>query len=310
MKKKVAVILSAYNGEKYIAEQLLSLANQTYQDIDIFIHDDGSTDNTPKIICEFAERFSNFHIVNDTPGQKYPQCFIRLLKQVEGYDYYAFCDQDDVWYENKLSDGIDSLESIDNEQPLLYYTAVDYCDSDLKFIRHSRFAQNMYEITPLCLTDVLFGGEAMGMTFIFNSLSRNELLKANEHGDFKDWFLKVYCAACGKVLYNPVSSAKYRRHNEAVTGKSNPSGKFQRYCSQIKDIFLTANTFDDQRQIIALLNREYLQNISEDDKRLLSLFSEPNSMLKKMQKVFYKKRFRRKLLDEIGYRIAFAIGRI
>lgn len=310
MKKKLAIILSAFNGEKYIAEQIESIMSQSFSDFDLFIHDDGSTDSTPQIINEYANTYENIKIIVDKKGLKYPACFIEMLKNISGYRYYAFSDQDDVWDKDKLFDAIQCLDTKDNAQPTLYYSAVNYTDSNLNFIRGSRFAEGKKDICKLTFQQLLFGGEAMGMTFVFNEIAKNALVKANETKAYKDWFLKLYCAACGEVLYNPKASAKYRRHGEAVTGKSNPSGKIQRYYSQILEIFVDKNTFNDRKEIISLLKDNYSDSINEKDRQLLNLFSEPNSLSKRVKKVFYKKRFRRKLVDELGYRVAFMLGRI
>ena len=310
MYNKVAVILSTYNGEKYIKEQIESIMEQSFKNFDLFIHDDGSNDTTPKIIKAFADRYENIHIIVEKRKLGYPKCFIEMLKMVENYRFYAFCDQDDVWNKKKLANGVNALCTLNEKKPLLYYTAVNYCDSDLNYIRGSRFAANMKGIKYLSLTDVLFGGEAMGMTFMFNDVSRNALIKANENGSFKDWFLKIYCSAWGDTIYDPEPSAMYRRHDEAVTGESNPSGKIKRYCSQIKEIFFSKNTFNEQKRIITLLKKEYFDEISREDQRLLELFSTSDSVINRMKKVFYKKRFRRKILDELGYRLAFLLGKI
>lgn len=310
MDNKVAIILSAYNGEEFISEQIESILAQSFNNLDLFVHDDGSSDETFKIIKEYADKYENINIIVDKKKLGYPECFIEMLKVVEGYQYYAFCDQDDVWSKDKIANGVEALKSLDNKRPLLYYTAVNYCDSYLNFIRGSRFAEKIDGLTYLSLTDVLFGGEAMGMTFIFNNRSRDALITANEYGKFKDWFLKIYCSTCGNIIYDPKPSAMYRRHNRAVTEKSNPSGKIRRYCSQIQEIFLSKETFCEQKKIISLLKTIYFDDISKEDQQLLRLFSAPDSIMNRIKKVFYKKRFRRKLIDEFGYRFAFLLGKI
>lgn len=310
MYNKVAVILSAYNGEKYIREQIESIIDQSFTNFDLFIHDDGSNDATSKIIKEFDDRYENVHIIVEKKKLGYPECFIEMLKTVENYRFYAFCDQDDVWNKKKLANGVKALGVLNEKKPLLYYTAVNYCDSNLNYIRGSRFAANMKGLMQLSLTDVLFGGEAMGMTYMFNDVSRNALIEANEHGTFKDWFLKIYCSACGSTIYDPEPSAMYRRHEGAVTGKSNPSGKIKRYYSQIKEMFFSKDAFCEQKKIIAVLKTKYFDKISDEDQKLLELFSTSNSVANRMKKVFYKKRFRRRMLDELGYRFAFLLGKI
>ena len=162
------------------------------------------------------------------------------------------------------------------------------------------------------LQSMIVGGEAMGMTFIFNDVARKALLNANNFGSgtFKDWFLKLYCAACGKVYYNPKPSAKYRRHNEAVTNNVNPAGKLSRYTGQIREIFFSKNRFDDQKRIIKFIEAYEADNVLKDNIKIINLFSEPYVFSKRIKKFFWPRRFRTRILDEIGYRIAFILGRI
>ena len=309
--ERIAVIMSVYNGRRYLAEQIDSVLGQTYKNIDIFIHDDGSQDGSVEIINEYANKYENVHYIKDATGQGYPKCFIYLLEKVSGYDFYAFCDQDDVWKKDKIENGIVCLNKSDQAFPLLYYTAVDYCDERLNYIRGSRFAKGKTVIEQMSLQMMMFGGEAMGMTFVFNDVARVALLKANTNEEsYKDWFLKVYCAACGKVYYNPISSAFYRRHEAAVTNGSNPSGRLKRYWRQFREVFFSENGFNEQKRIFNYLLHNEKSKIDHDDIKLLELFSMPNTMGKRIKKFWWQRRYRSRILDEIGYRFAFLLGRI
>lgn len=305
--KKIAIILSAYNGEKYIRQQIESIISQSYEDFDLYIHDDGSTDSTMNIIEEFAMKYSNIKIIVKEKGLRYPKCFIEMLSSIPKYKYYAFSDQDDFWDKNKLKTAIDILDEKDYTLPLLYYTAVEYTDSELHHIRNSRFSEGKKNICKLYFQDLLFGGEALGMTFVFNYEAMKALVEANSIIDCKDWFLKIYCSLCGEVFYNPQSSAKYRRHDMAVTSKSNPSSNLQRYFAQFNEIFIKNDTFSIQKDILKYINEYCFNKVLSDNIELFKLFNNNNVRFKK---VFWKKRFRSKLIDEIGYRVAFLFGRI
>ena len=78
-KRDVAIILSSYNGEKYIEEQIESILNQTYKKFDLYIHDDGSRDSTSRLIEEYSSRDDRIHICGGEKKQGYPKCFIKLL---------------------------------------------------------------------------------------------------------------------------------------------------------------------------------------------------------------------------------------
>lgn len=103
---KVNILLAAYQGEKHIKKQLDSLLQQTYPNITIYIRDDGSKDGTIRLIQEYiASNPTGKDIILLTDGMGNLGCpgtFYQLLGSCKEADYYAFCDQDDVWYPNKV----------------------------------------------------------------------------------------------------------------------------------------------------------------------------------------------------------------
>ena len=312
----VAIILATYNGEKYLREQLDSLITQTYKDIKIYIHDDGSSDNTVSIIEEYVKKSKlgcKIELVDNTP-LKYPQCFIHTLLSIPRADYYAFCDQDDVWNNTKIEDGIKALKKFGSENNAsLYYAAVDYYDGKLNYIRGARFANKKKPITSLySLQELLLGGEAMGMTFVFNNKVRDVFAELIDDGetDFKDTFIKLYCAACGNVIYSYKPCAKYRRHSSATTVGMNPAGKFNRLINMSKKIFIDKDGMESIQSSINYIGKRYSRQIKAENSRIIEVFSQPNSLSKRINKVLWPKRFRLRLLDEIGYRFAFLFGRI
>ncbi len=314
--EEVAIIVATYNGGKYLREQLDSIVNQTYKNIKVYIHDDGSKDNTLEIINEFVEKSSpkcTFQLLESQPFG-YPQCFIHTLLQVPRASYYAFCDQDDVWNPSKIEDGVKAMEKYgDESQATLFYSAVDYYDGELNYIRSARFANKKKPVTSIySLQEMLLGGEAMGMTFLFNNKVRDvfsEIVKENG-SDFKDTFIKIYCAACGKVIYSYKPCAKYRRHSNATTVGMNPSGKLQRVVNMSKKIFIDKDGMESIQSSVNYICTHFHNRIKPDNKEIMSAFAEPNSAKKRMKKIFWNGRFRLKLVDELGYRFAFLIGRI
>ena len=115
--EKVIVLLASYNGEKYLRDQLDSLINQTYKNIDVYIRDDNSTDKTMDIINEYCGKSINGinFIKVDSCGKNlgYPDCFWEILKNVPRAKYYCFCDQDDYWLPEKIESSVKCLEKVD-----------------------------------------------------------------------------------------------------------------------------------------------------------------------------------------------------
>ncbi|MBR1930275.1 MAG: glycosyltransferase [Lachnospiraceae bacterium] len=318
--KKVNIILCTYNGSRYLREQIESLLNQTYDHIDIYIYDDKSTDNTMEIIKEYMEQKhcgKRMYLIELPEKLGYPQCFIQALLASERADYYAFCDQDDIWMPDKIEKGVkalDELEGAAQTAPKLYFSSVAYCDEDMNFLRYSRFSEHLKKASGLVgLQELMFGGDALGMTYLFNHVVREELLATYERGytKMKDGFIKLYAASVGAVYYEKQPTAKYRRHGGATTNNLNPKGKLERYKSMIQGMFFKRNAFELFREMVSYIQQYHMSEIKDlDNRKLISLFASTDSLKRRITKVFWKKRFRVVWIDEIGYRILFLIGRV
>ena len=101
----IAILMSTYNGERYLREQIDSLLNQTYKDWKLYIRDDGSTDETISIIESYVNDYPDLIVLlkDDLGNLGSARSFMRILSVVDA-DYYMFCDQDDVWLPNKVKD--------------------------------------------------------------------------------------------------------------------------------------------------------------------------------------------------------------
>ena len=106
---KLIVLMSTYNGEKYLREQLNSLVTQKFKPDQIMIRDDGSNDSTMDIIKYYAD---SYKFIKYYQGENLgpAKSFMELINKAEDADYYALCDQDDVWFDDKLSTAVDTLE--------------------------------------------------------------------------------------------------------------------------------------------------------------------------------------------------------
>ena len=130
--KKVAVIMSTYNGEKFIREQLDSILNQTYKNIEIVVRDDGSSDGTVAIIKEYMQKYPNI-VLHEGENLGFIKSFFELLNLADA-DYYSYADQDDVWLENKIELAVNSLKQLDETKPNMAFGNSDYYNEDMKLI--------------------------------------------------------------------------------------------------------------------------------------------------------------------------------
>ena len=108
MEEKVDILLATYNGEKYLKEQIESILNQTYKNIQIIISDDCSKDATRDILKEY-ENNEKIKVVYQEKNLGYVKNFEFLLKQVES-DIYMLSDQDDVWKKEKVEKTVEKLK--------------------------------------------------------------------------------------------------------------------------------------------------------------------------------------------------------
>lgn len=133
----VAVLMSTYNGEAYLVEQINSILDQTYQNIHLFIRDDGSTDNTMRILEKFVEN-PKVSVIRSDDNLGYKNSFLTLLKTAvdlkSDYQYFSFSDQDDVWLKNKILVSIRKLEKSDNRYRI-YFSGLTFVDSKLNKLK-------------------------------------------------------------------------------------------------------------------------------------------------------------------------------
>ena len=211
---KVLVLMSTYNGERYLAEQLDSILIQRGVDVTILIRDDGSTDNTIHILNDYASKNINLTYYQ---GTNVGPCmsFFDLLKHAYGYDYYAFSDQDDVWDEDKLVSAITKLEKFDSNSPLLYCSNLNVVDEKLNFYRicHS----DSYNLNNKLLGLVEFF--AVGCTEVFNQKAVDVSLQYwSKDCLMHDSWLFMICNFLGNVYYDTIPHINYRQHGNNVIG--------------------------------------------------------------------------------------------
>ena len=127
---KVNIIVSTYNGSKYIREQLKSLFDQSYPNIDIYVRDDGSDDGTLDILKEYEASGTVTLIRGENLG--FCGSFMELLRLTDKGDFWSFCDQDDIWYPDKVALAVKWLERQKQEEPLLYYSLSEMAGSNCR----------------------------------------------------------------------------------------------------------------------------------------------------------------------------------
>lgn len=295
--------MATYNGEKYVAQQIESIIDQTYSNIDLYIRDDGSIDSTVSILNQYSNHYENIHVFTGEQNLGYPQCFYALIRKKIDADYYFFADQDDKWKEEKVANAIKKIEMEDDDEAVCYYGGYTICDSNLVPL-----AQGGKLYGKIQLVNTLFEVPGLEFTMAINKKAMELLLnnmpyKSSGRGV---WMAMLY-SSCGKIVYDNVSYAFYRRHNTAVTSQSmNFWGIWKWRLKQ----FLFHNALTSYKEIIKDIKNVYYDLLDENDKKLIDLFADEKYFPNVIKKVFFPKRLRRNMVDELGLRFLFLLGKI
>lgn len=211
---RVVVLMSSYNGERYIRNQIDSICNQQGDFVlDIIVRDDGSSDDTINILEEYANQGK----VRWYTGQnlKPARSFIDLILNVCGYDYYAFSDQDDFWYQDKIQCAIDWIKGA--KKPAIYFSNAEIADEKLNSLNKVLYKKqpNTDFYTISCSAHVI------GCTMVFNEeLAR--IIREKERPTIltmHDTFMTKVCTAVnGDVYFDGKAHIKYRQHGNNVVG--------------------------------------------------------------------------------------------
>ena len=297
--KKVAVIMSTYNGEKFIKEQLDSILAQTYKNIEIVVRDDGSKDGTVAIVKEYMQKYSNI-VLHEGENLGFIKSFFELLTLAEA-DYYSYADQDDVWMENKIELAVNSLNALDDTKPNLAFGNSDYYDENMKFIGPGP------KNKKVSFVKALFSCCGQGMTMTVNKKTRDMIIENTPKTCFfHDWWTYLVCMGLGNVAYDNVTTVKYRRRKENATSEG--QGYFRLLAWRIEHLLVDDGMKDIKQQMLNFKEYYYYQ-LSDDKKKVLNLFAQRENTVKlAIKKIFYPKRCRDNLLDDLMLRFVFFMG--
>ncbi len=263
---KLIVLMSTYNGEKYIREQLDSLLRQTLQPDLIFIRDDGSKDGTLAILEEYAEKYPFVRYYcgeNKGPAKS----FWELICSCEEADYYALCDQDDVWFEDKLSVALEKLNEEDNEIPLLYCSKYTLTDGDLHPIDSN--VSSLYGFSDF--PHALIYHTAPGCTFVFNQEARKKIVKYDVEKEYciiHDAIIHKVVTLFGKMILDDESHMYYRQHGNNEIGMN--ANRIQVFMGRVNR-FLNGKIRRYRSNTAKSLLNVYGEEADKDKKELLNI---------------------------------------
>lgn len=222
-KLKVAVLMSTYNGADFILDQLKSLKDQSYNEFDLYVRDDGSSDNTINILNDFEGL--SIKIVKDNLGNLGPAgSFMALLSKVNS-DIYFFCDQDDYWLPDKINKSL-NLISKNNDVPCIVHSDLILVDSKLNFLNNTFHQVDRVDPKLLVMTNKLYVQNCVvGCTLVFNEKMKKIALDKYQIGidvvAMHDWWIAILAKNFGLILFLDEPLILYRQHHKNVSGASN-----------------------------------------------------------------------------------------
>lgn len=266
--KKVTIVLATYNGELYLREQLDSILRQSFLDYQLLIGDDCSSDNTLNIIKEYQLKYKNIYLICNPKRLGHVSNFENLIKQID-YGYIALCDQDDIWYEHKLSEAMNALEDANNMNlPMLFHSDLEGIDQKNMKLYDSFFKKRGYAFPKKKSIDILLGRSGiMGNTMVFNQALKEKILPFPKDLIVHDYWIALVNEFTGKRITFTDVLVKYRIH------ENNTSKTFRLSSKSLmrKNIILPYHNI--QREKVLEEFRERFK-IEREDLELLNVFLE------------------------------------
>ncbi|SEF80567.1 glycosyltransferase [Lachnospira multipara] len=289
----VNILLSTYNGEKYIFELLNSLLKQKDIDFIITIRDDASTDRTVEIIESFKDE--RIRLIKSDINMGACKSFLRLLEIAEDADYYAYCDQDDIWYQDKLKYSVKALKKYDKE-PTLFISGCDVFSNRKNY----NFKRNLDFGNKLKIETTLSYRCPSACLMVFNKALKDKIKTKNLDVRMHDfWTLLVAFAVEARIITSDESLIKYRIHD------ANTVGLEKNYLKKIDRLIKSAtrNKNERQRQAICLYEN-YSDILSKDNKRKIEKILNYKDSFKNRLNLMFDKNYS----DGVYIKLVFALS--
>ncbi len=303
--KAIAVLLSSYNGEKYIGEQINSILNQEINECELFliIRDDGSTDSTVGTLEKYAASNPNISIIKGE-NKGLVASFFELLSYAReaDYDFYAFSDQDDYWCQGKLRIAIDSLR--EKEEPCMYASCSEVADMALNAT--GKTTQKKHR-------DITFYNSAIqnfcpGHNQVLNKALADFVLKNTVYEKdiySQDLWITNVAALTGEIIFDNTPHTLYRQHinNQLSYGK----GKL----GWIKDHINRLKKQEGKKITTQLecFSRQYKDYLSEEQENEIRRFVEArHNFASRVKYIAGTKLYRQKSSETIIFKLLYIFG--
>ena len=225
---KVNILMSTYNGQQFLAEQIRSIQEQSYTDWTLFIRDDGSSDNTKEILKDFERQDSRIHIIDSDKSDNLGviKSFHKLVNH-DRADYYFFSDQDDVWLPNKLELSLKEAQNYLADLPLMVYMDLKVVNQDLKIMTESMVKSQSHHANTELVQELTENTVTGGVAMINHALA--EMWQETDDILMHDWYLALLASAFGNLVFIDQPGELYRQHSDNVLGARTLSKRFKKW---------------------------------------------------------------------------------
>ena len=302
---KVTVLLSTYNGSKFLQQQLNSLYEQTYPDIRILVRDDGSSDSTRSIL-ESEQSKGCIDILEGHSNLGPALSFFKLLRNAASTEteYVAFCDQDDVWNPYKIAHAVSALTEVAGSCPAMYCSRLEIVDEHLKHIGYTEMPGKVG------FGNALVENVAVGCTIVLNRkaidlIGENLPSKVLIH----DWWCYLVLACFGEIIFNNSADIKYRQHGSNTIGMA--TNMFDQLARKARRFFGGGRGYLWLSEQASVFLSVFKERIPLPHRRVLNKFVAAKSSFKcRGQLVFSREIWRQKWSDNLILRFLVLIKRI
>jgi len=267
----VRVLLSTYNSASFVRPLLDSVLAQTYAPLELWVRDDGSKDETPAILADYARRFPGRIRVDAAPNVGMVRSYFTLIREAgRDAEFTSFADHDDVWHADKIERAVAMLRAHGGSGPLMYTGRLHIVDEQLGHLGYSNPPAR-----PMTFRNALVESVAAGCTMVLNPAARDLVLDTDDISRiwWPDAWFYLLVSAFGTVLYDPHAAVEYRRHTaNAVGSPSRWSPRWLRDAwRQLRDGRLDAR-FVDQA---STLRDRFGARLSASQRAILDTFLAP-----------------------------------
>ena len=218
----ITILMATYNGERFVRAQIESILDQTEQNFILQIQDDGSTDGTFSILCEYAEKYPEkikaHKSVANSGGAKWN--FLQMMAAYQD-DYVMLCDQDDVWLPNKIEVTLRAMQNMEEtygkQTPILVHTDLTVVDESLHVIGESLNKMLDLRMENVALPSQVAQNTVTGCTAMYNQ-ALAQLIRIPNFCMVHDWWLGLIAICFGKKEYLPERTMLYRQHGANSIG--------------------------------------------------------------------------------------------